>query len=275
MPEQKTVDLHEVFLGLQKEMFQRMESVRKTVKHAPTMGDEGEKEWIELFQHFLPKRYQADKAFVVDCHGHISDQMDVVIFDRQYSPFLAKLKDSHFIPAESVYAVLEVKQDLTAAHIKYAGEKGATVRALLRTTMAIQHAGGTFKPREHFKILSGFLCHASGWKPAFGKPFATAVEAQSVDERLDFGCCLEAGSFFVDWTTGLPVTRVSDRDTSLVSFVLGVIDALQKLGTVPALDMNAYLKPLMGKIGREHPEKPANKKSAAQKKVAKRASRKM
>lgn len=47
--------------------------------------------------------------------------------------------------------------------------------------------------------------------------------------------------------TGLPVTRVSHEDTSLVSFILGVIDALQKLGTVPALDMNAYLNPLLEK----------------------------
>ena len=39
--------------------------------------------------------------------------------------------------------------------------------------------------------------------------------------------------------------RFSDRDTTLVSFVLGIIQALQQLGTVPALDMNAYLSPLL------------------------------
>jgi hypothetical protein len=245
MSECKTVSLHEVFLGLQKEMFQRMKTVRKTIEHAPSMGDEGEAEWIELFQHFLPKRYQADKAFVVDSNGRISEQMDIVIFDRQYSPFLAKLKKCHYIPAESVYAVLEVKQDLTAAHIDYAGGKAASVRALHRTTMPIRHAGGTFKPREHFNILAGLLCHASGWKPAFGKPFATAMNEREVAKRLDCGCCLEAGSFFTSWETGLPISRVSDKDTSLVSFVLGIIHALQALGTVPALDMNAYLSPLL------------------------------
>ncbi len=247
MPEPSSVDLHEIFLGLQKEMLHRMETVRKTVGHAPSMGDEGEEEWIEIFQHFLPKRYQADKAFVVDSNGKISDQMDVVIFDRQYSPFLAKLKKAHYIPAESVYAVLEVKQDLTAGHIDYAGIKAASVRTLHRTAMPIQHAGGTFKPRDHFTILSGLLCHAKSWKPAFGKPFEKALKALDVPKRLDFGCCLEAGSFFVNWETGLPVVRFSDKDTTLVSFVLGIIQALQQLGTVPALDMNAYLSPLLHK----------------------------
>jgi hypothetical protein len=192
MSKLKTVNLHEVFLGLQKEMFQRMQTVRKTVEHAPSMGDEGEAEWIEVFQHFLPKRYQADKAFVVDSNGRISEQMDVVIFDRQYSPFLAKLKKAHYVPAESVYAVLEVKQDLTAGHIDYAGTKAASVRALHRTAMPIAHAGGTFKPRQHFTILAGLLCHASGWKPAFGKPFMTAMNALGSTQRLDLGCCLDA-----------------------------------------------------------------------------------
>jgi len=207
MPDPKPADLFQIFKGLQSEMFTRMDNVRKNVAHAPSMGDEGEAEWIELFQHFLPKRYQADKAFVVDCNGRISEQMDVVIFDRQYSPFLAKWKKGHYIPAESVYAALEVKQDLTAAHIKYAGEKAASVRALHRTAMAIQHAGGTFKPREHFNILAGLLCHSTKWTPVFGKPFEKAIKSLDVTQRLDFGCTLEAGSFFIDWQTGLPVSH--------------------------------------------------------------------
>ncbi len=247
MTKQKLVDLHNLFLGLQKEMLQRMKTARQHVGHAPSMGDECEAEWIDVFQHFLPRRYQADKAFVVDSNGRISEQMDVVIFDRQYSPFLAKLNKAHYIPAESVYAVFEVKQDLTADHIEYAGAKAASVRALHRTTMPIQHAGGTFKPREHFTILAGILCHANGWNSVFGKPFMAAINTLDTTERLDFGCCLEMGSFFINWETGIPVPRVSHRDTSLVSFVLGVIHALQKIGTVPALDLNAYLTPLLAK----------------------------
>jgi len=245
---QKTVDLHSMFKGLQNEMFLRMETVRENVGHAPTMGDEAEAEWIELFQHFLPKRYQADKAFVVDSLGTISEQMDVVIFDRQYSPFMAKLKRANYIPAESVYAVLEAKQDLTSEHIDYAGKKAASVRNLHRTAMPIVHAGGTHQPRKDFTILAGFFCHANGWKTAaFGKPFDGALRAAAPAERLDFGCCLEAGSFFIDWQTGQPAVKTSDKDTALVSFVLGVIAALQRLGTVPALDLNAYLSPMLKK----------------------------
>jgi hypothetical protein len=61
MPTPKMVKLSEMFGGLQKEMLDRMKTARETVQHAPSMGDEGEQEWIEVFQHFLPKRYQAIK----------------------------------------------------------------------------------------------------------------------------------------------------------------------------------------------------------------------
>jgi hypothetical protein len=101
--------------------------------------------------------------------------MDVVIFDRQYSPFLAKFKKSNYIPAESVYAVFEVKQDLSTEQIVYAGKKAASVRALHRTATVIQHAGGTFKPRTHFEILAGLLCHSTKWKTPFGIPFVKAL----------------------------------------------------------------------------------------------------
>jgi uncharacterized protein DUF6602 len=247
MSDDKIIDLHGIFLGLQTEMVMRLNTARQNIPHAPSMGDEGEGAWLEMLQHFLPKRYHADKAFVIDSKGRISEQMDVVIFDRQYSPFMAKFKDAHYIPAESVYAVLEVKQDLTAAHLEYAGQKAASVRALHRTTMPIRYVDGTPHKREPLPILAGLLCHASGWNPAFGKPFASAINARSELERLNFGCCLEAGSFFVDWKPGTPVVRFSGKDASLVSFVLGLIDSLQQLGTVPALDLNAYLSPLLNK----------------------------
>lgn len=262
MATRKTVDLHDMFLGLQKEMFLKMENARKNIGHAPTLGDEGETEWIEIFRHFLPKRYRADKAFVVDSRGGISEQMDVVIFDRQYSPFMAKLNQAHYIPAESVYAVLEVKQDLNAKHIKYAKEKAASVRVLHRTGAPITTAAGTWAPRKDFTILAGILTHASGWKPAFGSPFQTALKTQRPEERLNLGCCLEAGSFFVEWQNGVPVTRTSGKDTALVSCVLGVIHELQKLGTAPALDLNAYLSPLLNKAPAptSPPKKPKKKK---------------
>src|SRR3546814_17119907 len=73
---------------------------------------------------------------VVDSRGVFSQQIAVIIHDRQYSPFVFTFKGTDVVPAESVYAVFEAKQELTADYIRYAGEKAAYVRRLHRTSLS-------------------------------------------------------------------------------------------------------------------------------------------
>jgi hypothetical protein len=78
-----------------------------------------------MLNNYLPERYFVDNAFVLDCEGKLSDQIDVVIYDRQYSPFLFNQNFVKYIPAESVYAVFEVRQEIDLGNLKYAGGKVA------------------------------------------------------------------------------------------------------------------------------------------------------
>jgi len=241
----ESVNLKEIFSGLQRQMITKMEADRKTIPHAPTLGDEGEASWLNLFQNYLPKRYQAEKAFVIDSEGKCSQQQDIVIFDRHYSPFLLRHDHARYVPAESVYGVFEVKQDLTREHIQYAGEKAASVRALRRTSAIIYHAAGRYEPKPHFVILAGLLCLESGWSPSFGEPFKDSLGSLNEGERLQCGCCLNAGAFECDWNTPSPAVSSSPLDIALIYFFLRLLAQLQKLGTVPAIDLDAYAKQLL------------------------------
>ena len=51
--------------------------------------------------------------------GAFSDQIDVVVFDRQYSLFIFLHQGQTVIPAESVYAVFEAKHTLNAELVRY------------------------------------------------------------------------------------------------------------------------------------------------------------
>ena len=51
-----------------------------------------------MLRKYLPRRYTATKAHVVDSLGSFSDQIDVVIFDRQYSPFIFKFGEHESVP---------------------------------------------------------------------------------------------------------------------------------------------------------------------------------
>ena len=95
-----------------------------------------------MLAQYLPKRYRVASAHVVDSIGNFSDQIDAVVFDRQYSPFIFTYANQLIVPTESVYAVFEAKQTADANLVKYAQDKVASVRSLHRTSLPIPHAGG-------------------------------------------------------------------------------------------------------------------------------------
>src|SRR3546814_14986445 len=84
--------------------------VRGSFGHPGTKGDASEAVWLELLQTYLPERYQVASAHVVDSKGAFSEQIDVVVFDRQYSAFIFSYQGKFVVPAESVSAVFEAKQ---------------------------------------------------------------------------------------------------------------------------------------------------------------------
>ena len=141
-----------------------------------------------MLETYLPKRYQAAKAHVVDSLGNFSQQIDVVIFDRQYSPFIFTYENETIIPAESVYAVFEAKQTADTRLIAYAQEKVASVRRLHRTSLPIPYAKGVYPAKPLIPILGGLLTFESEWSPALGPSFEKALAADLGDGKLDIGC---------------------------------------------------------------------------------------
>lgn len=127
--------LPQLLAGLHDDIERRLATARKAFGHPGTKGDASESVWLQLFQTYLPQRYQAASAHVVDSKGTFSDQIDVVLFDRQYSPFIFHYEGQTIVPAESIYAVIEAKQAINAGQIDYAQKKVASVRRLHRTSL--------------------------------------------------------------------------------------------------------------------------------------------
>lgn len=234
-----TRPLRERFLLLQKELEARL-AANRSVEHGGEMGAATETGWRSMLSEYLPKRYCVTKAFVIDSNGNRSEQIDLVIHDQQYSPFLFKQDGAQFIPAESVYAVFEIKQFLTREDVEAAIQKAASVRKLHRTSIEITHAGGKFPARPPIDILAGLLCFDSRWRPAFGQPFLSAIAKDRKNGRLDFCCALRRGSVEVDHSSAEPALLRSAPDAALIFFFLRLLGRLQDVGTVPAIDLGRY-----------------------------------
>lgn len=228
--------IKELFYSLQKELSIGLGISRKHIKHPTTTGDTTESKWIDWLNKYLPKRYAVMKGFIVDCKGGISEQIDAIIYDRQYSPFIFTDNEVKFIPVESVYCIFEVKQDMNKGNIEYAHKKALSVNALHKTSSTFQAITGKHV-KEPFKILSGILTTDSEWKDGIeSKAFKKIIN----HNYLDLGCSINDRSFSIEESN----LKISDKDESLIFFFLKLLSKLTKLGTVPALSIDEYAKAL-------------------------------
>jgi hypothetical protein len=230
--------LSQLLSGLHDDIERRLSIARESFSHPGTKGNASEHVWLELLQNYLPKRYQADTGHVVDSKGKFSEQIDVVIFDRQYSPFIFKYEGQVIVPAESVYAVFEAKQTINAPQVSYAQEKAQTVRKLARTSLPIPHAGGIYPPKALPYILAGLLTLESEWNPAMGEPLLSSLISDP-ERRLDLGCVAAHGVFGFDEVGSY---SIRPKGKPATAFLLELIARLQDSGTVPMIDVRAYAK---------------------------------
>lgn len=261
-----SIDIKDLFASLQTQMQGVLATNSKFIAHPGCEGDSLENAWIELLRKYLPNRYSVDKAMVIDYEGNVSQQIDIVIYDNWFTPFIFNQNGFKYIPAESVYAVFEVKPDIGGHsdgknNIQYAGEKVESVRQLKRTSTQMINSGIKCKARPLTKILGGIIgINCSQQQETIDKHIKELKGLKSID----MGCTVENSSFFVDYVSsaGLEeITGTNDSDVlkyydnrivkevrrsnpehSLLMFLMQLTSYLQQsIGTVAAIDMEKYL----------------------------------
>lgn len=199
--------------------------------HPTSQGDLGEDAWISFLESFLPSRYAVSKGFVFDSHGGISDQIDVIIYDRHHSPLILKTpNDERYVTAESVYAVFEVKPEADEGNIRYALDKINSVRDLHRTSREMVASGRLVEPRKLTRIIGGLLTKDSISEESVRKHLRTY-------DGVDMVC---AASTMTAFRRSSGRIEISDEREALPAFFYLLLDELHKLGTVAAIDIREY-----------------------------------
>ncbi|MCR2832100.1 hypothetical protein NR402_17800 [Acidithiobacillus ferrooxidans] len=212
------------------------------ITHNGDRGEVNEQFFIDFLRAYLPNRYTVEKAIVLDSLGQVSHSIDIVVFDRQYTPTLLDNEKHRYVPAEAVYAVFECKPTIDKGYLEYAADKIASVRKLHRTSVNIHHAGGVFKKKELFPIVGGILAANVEWADGLGDSFRKNHQALIGDKQVDCGFAASGACFdiFADqnaYTFGPP-------ENALAYFAFRLLWKLQSLATVPAVDWMAYARTL-------------------------------
>lgn len=81
-----------------------------TPNHELTTGTYREEVWKSLFEQIIPRKFCIDQGvFIIDSKGHISNEVDLAIFDEQYTPYIFKYGKIKFIPIEAVAVAIQCK----------------------------------------------------------------------------------------------------------------------------------------------------------------------
>jgi hypothetical protein len=219
-----SIDLNQLFLSLQEQLIAQMQTSRKFVPHCPTKGAAAERAWLGGLKAYLPERYKADSAFVVDSSGNLSEQIDVVIYDRQYSPLILQQEGVLYVPAESVYAVFDVKHELRRPAIIQAAKKAASVRRLKRTSVAIPHAGGRYEAKSPMEITAGVLTLQSWWAGRRAGESVDKILGELPGESfIDLGCAVRGGAFEACRASGKLCVEKSTPETAMIFFFFAAL----------------------------------------------------
>lgn len=242
------IDLSKLYAGMQAEMLQTFQTGAGAFTHPGMKGENNEDNWIAWFRKYLPSRYAVDRAAIIDSTGKESEQIDLVIYDVQYSYLVFHQQNIKLVPAESVYAVFEVKPNLNKEHMEYAQKKAESVRSLLRSSAPIQHAGGQYAPKPLHEILAGVLTTRSDWAAPIASNVIKYIHTSDHNKRLDFVCSISDNTFVADHNIFVkqydaaktPSIRACEKENSLVFLLLNLLKRLQDIGTVPAIDYSKY-----------------------------------
>lgn len=259
------INLKGLFNGLQNQMNAQLSTSREFIEHSGSKGDALENAWIDWLRKYLPNRYSVDKAIVIDSKGNTSHQIDVVIYDNWFTPFIFSQNGFHYIPAEGVYAVFEVKPDIAdfsdgINNVEYAGDKIESVRKLEREATTFINGGRQFGPNPLTKIIGGILCNTNSHTHENNDTLISKIKSISNLKALDLGCIADYASFYVDYTESEISEKgnkpyfdfyekrtynnivFSKKENSLVTFFMQLTRYLQQaIGTIPAINLQKYM----------------------------------
>ncbi|MFC3749084.1 DUF6602 domain-containing protein [Paenibacillus sp. GCM10012306] len=79
-------------------------------QHHVTTGTFREEIWKSMFEQMIPQKFSIEHSvFIIDSDGHVSNEVDLAIFDEQYTPYIFRYGKLKYIPIEAVAVVVQCK----------------------------------------------------------------------------------------------------------------------------------------------------------------------
>lgn len=158
-----THDLYDFFKKANNNISEEYLRICRRVKEDPgTAGDQGEENWKELLELWLPSYFQiVTKGRIISDSGETGPQVDVIVLSPDYPKSLLGCKE---YLAGGVVAAFECKTTLRRKHISDLMKHSKKIKRIAMN--------GTGTPRKDLqsKIYYGMLAHSHDWKKQRSMP---------------------------------------------------------------------------------------------------------
>lgn len=117
-----------------------MEASRTAFAHNLTKGEAVEEALRQFLRDHLPASIGVTHGQVIDRHGAISSQLDVVLYDAQRTPILFSdaAANNQILPVEGVIAAIECKTSLRVKDIPNLARSAELLKGLDKTAYYLQ-----------------------------------------------------------------------------------------------------------------------------------------
>jgi hypothetical protein len=193
--------------------------------HSGEKGQRRENALAEVLREFLPQKYGVASGEILTATDQVSKQMDIIIYDCLHSPTLADASDSKVIPAEAVYAVIEVKPNLKSARdMQAALDNIASAKSLSRTAVVASHGGHRqhHGPKGNSPLLGAIFTYGDHWSTErLGDEMLSRCDKQPQMEWPDVICAgTEGVVMWADKASTTSVQLCDPHDTPKESLAL-------------------------------------------------------
>lgn len=169
------------------------------VEHDVTTGTNREEIWVDFFERIIPKKFNiARSVFIIDSNSECSKEVDIAIYDEQYTPYIFNYGNIKFIPLEAVAAVVQCKSkkpksknllEWTNSIMNLKTSQDSIVRLAANIHIDIQK-DEQWKPIQIATTPIKILCYISDYKTVSKrnkgkKSFDIIIEAYQKEKKAD------------------------------------------------------------------------------------------
>ncbi|OYD99455.1 hypothetical protein CDG77_00755 [Nostoc sp. 'Peltigera membranacea cyanobiont' 213] len=216
------------FRGISKKLKVHIEDISSNFGHFGEQGASNERIFEQFLRDYLPGRYSVGRGKILAHNDSDTDQIDVIIYDRERNSCLYTEEGFLAAGVESVYGVVEVKTTLNKDELYDANKKARSVLTKPRLPSIIeQHTPSGWSRQTGLTKPPIAACFSFRSQTSIESIYNNLVELGHLNDN--FLCLvgiLDQGVIYLT-TEGWIVHK--DEDGALLQFLIILIEFLEKV----------------------------------------------